>query len=116
MIHNSLKYHQHMKVGTFFLRITKQQQIGVGDNDEKWTETALERKFFTSAIPYPMSSAENRALERIFHERKYLSSAEASMLAFNLDIPTKKVVNWSTVCFVEKKIIQRTPVCFVKLF
>ena len=62
--------------------MTKQQQIGVGDNDE----TTLERKFFTSA--------ENLALERSFHERKYLSSAEASMLAFNLDIPRKKV-NWS---------------------
>ena len=26
------------------------------------------------------------------------------------------LVIWSTVCYVEKKIIQRTPVCFVKLF
>ena len=71
-----------MKVGTLSTRITKQHQIGVGDNDE----TTLERKFFTSA--------ENLALERSFHERKYLSSSEASMLAFNLDIPRKKV-NWS---------------------
>ena len=72
-------------------RITKQHQIGVGDNDE----TTLERKFFTSA--------ENLALERSFHERKYLSSAEASMLAFNLDIPTKKVVNWSQYVIMSQK-------------
>ena len=80
------------------MRITKQQQIGVGDNDE----TTLERKFFTSA--------ENLALERSFHERKYLSSADASMLAFNLDIPRKKV-NWSQYVIMSQKkaFIKRTP-------
>ena len=92
------------------MRTTKQEQIGVGDNDEKWTE----KVFHIRAIPYPMSSAENRALERIFHERKYLSSAEASMLAFNLDIPTKKVVNWSQLSCRQKS-IERTTVCFVRV-
>ena len=82
--------------------MTKQQQIGVGDNDE----TTLERKFFTSA--------ENLALERSFHERKYLSSAEASMLAFNLDIPRKKV-NWSEYVIMSQKIIYKEN-SFVQLF
>ena len=84
------------------MRTTKQQQIGGGDNDKnflnflkKCPEKTLERKFLTSP--------KSRALERIFHERKYLSSFEASMLAFNLDIPTKKVVNWSQYVMSRKK-------------
>ena len=45
----------------------------------------------TRVLERSFTADQNRALETRFKARKYLSSAEMSMLAFNLAIPRNKV-------------------------
>ena len=85
-------------------RVNKQQQIKGDGNGEKWMESIFGfgvsdthcvsfQGYETEYAPLrrTFSAEETLALERSFEERKYLRSDEASMLAFNLAIPKKKV-------------------------